>query len=97
MKPGLTEVHTLFFLYEITQQASFQVRRLRLVLINSLQSIERGAMEKRATVLPNKSTSYCVKGALRVYACSCARISGRILLLSFALVVSLTRSDLNLI
>lgn len=54
-------------------------------------------MEKRATVLPNKSTSYCVKGALRVYACSCARISGRILLLSFALVVSLTRSDLNLI
>ena len=54
-------------------------------------------MERRATVLPRfakKSTSSWLKGALQVYACSCARISGgRILLLSFASVVSAARSD----
>ena len=54
-------------------------------------------MERRATVLPRfakKSTSSWLKGALQAYACSCARISGgRILLLSFASVVSAARSD----
>ena len=54
LKPGLAEVRTPFFLYEITQQAS---KRLRLVLIAEY----RGAMERRATVLSRfakKSTSY---------------------------------------
>ncbi|GJY65500.1 hypothetical protein Tco_0467738 [Tanacetum coccineum] len=54
-------------------------------------------MERRTTVLPRlakKSTSSWLKGALQAYACSCMRISGgRILLLSFASVVSTARSD----
>ncbi|GKE92743.1 reverse transcriptase domain-containing protein [Tanacetum coccineum] len=70
-------------------------RFLNEVLINCT-SME-GAMERRATMLPRfakKSTSSWLKGALQAYACSCARISGgRILLLSFASVVSAARSD----